>query len=144
MLSWLFKSKQSWEEELRLKSLKYFNPLDIAQEQNILFSQYVEKIKDFRQQFVIQQNLPKFTQYDLPKEDISLESFSNYSRDNIGIEIIGELLGSELFSWFWGLLILWFLSNLGFVISEKKNWMSYKFLIIRNRNCHISHLKLQK
>lgn len=107
MISWLFKSKQSWEEELRLKSLKYFNPLDIAQDQNILFSQYVGKIKNLRQQFVIQQNLPKFTQYDLPNENISLEAFSNYSRDNIGIEILGELLGTKLFSWFIGFCLTW-------------------------------------
>lgn len=107
MLSWLFKSKQSWEEELRLKSLKYFNPLDLAQEQNALFSQYVEKIKSLRQQFVVQQNLPKYSQYDLPKEDISLEAFSNYSRDNIGIEIMGELLGTKLFSWFIGFCLTW-------------------------------------
>lgn len=128
MLTWLFKSKQSWEDELRLKSSKYFNPLDIAQEQNVLFSQYVEKIKNLRQQFLVQQNLPKYAQYDLPKEDISLAAFSNYSRDNIGIEIIGELLGSELFSWFLGLLILWILSNIGLVMPEKKFGCLVSFL----------------
>ena len=30
MFSWLFKSKQSWEEELKLKSSKYFNSITFS------------------------------------------------------------------------------------------------------------------
>lgn len=107
MFSWLFKSKQSWEDELKLKSTKYFNSLDLEQEQNALYVQYVSKIKNLRQQFVSQDQLPKYTQFDLPKENISLAALSAHSRDNIGIEIIGELLGTKLFSWFLGFCITW-------------------------------------
>lgn len=109
MFSWLFKSKQSWEDELKLKSSKYFNSLDLEQEQNALYLQYVSKIKNLRQQFASRNQLPQYTQFDLPKETISLEALSTHSRDNIGIEIIGELLGTKLFSWFLGFCITWLL-----------------------------------
>ena len=107
MLSWLFSSKDSWNEELNLKSSKYFNTLDLEQEQNTLYIQYLNKIKGLRQQFVSQQQLPTYTQFDLPKERISLEAFSKHTQSNIGIEAIGELLGSNLFSWFLGFAITW-------------------------------------
>lgn len=109
MFSWLFKSKQSWEDELNLKSSKYFNALDIEQEQNFLYLQYIDKIRNLRRQFLSQHQLPQYTQIDLPDEKISLDAFSNHSRDSIGIEIIGELLGSKLFAWFLGFVITWIL-----------------------------------
>lgn len=123
MFSWLFKSKQSWEEELNLKSAVYFDPLDLEQEQNKLYLQYISKIKNLRQQFVKQQQLPDFTQFDLPQEDISLEAFSNHSRNNIGIEVIGELLGTKLFSWFLGFVITWILVTLLGLPAGPPGWL---------------------
>lgn len=123
MFSWLFKSEQSWEDELNLKSTKYFNSLDIEQDQNSLYLQYVGKIRNLRQQFLSQHQLPQYTQIDLPDEKISLESFSNHSRDNIGIEIIGQLLGSELFAWFLGFVITWILITLFGLPTGPPGWL---------------------
>lgn len=107
MFSWLFKSKRSWEEELRLKSSKYFNTLDLEQEQSNLYVQYISQIKNLRQQFISNQGLPSYTNYELPAENISLEALSAHTRDNVGIEIIGEVLGSKVFSWLLGFFLTW-------------------------------------
>lgn len=123
MFSWLFKSKQSWEEELKLKSSKYFNTLDLEQEQNALYIQYIGKIKNLRQQFVSSQQLPQYTQFDLPPEEISLTAFSAHSRNNIGIEMIGELLGSKIFSWLLGFFITWLLVTVCGLPAGPPGWL---------------------
>lgn len=100
MFSWLFKSKQSWDDEMSVLSNIYFNPLDLKQEQNVLYLNYSNKLKNLRQQFLKEQRLPTYTQIDIPKEQISLELLSEHTRNNIVIEF-----GTELFEWFLGFII---------------------------------------
>ncbi len=101
MLSWLFKSKQSWDDEMSVLSNKYFNPLDLKQEQNGLYLNYSNKLKVLRKQFITEQQLPIYTQIDLPKEQISLDVLSSHTRNNVVIEF-----GTELFEWFLGFIIV--------------------------------------
>ena len=97
MFSWLFKSKQSWDDAMIVMSNKYFNSLDISQEQHALYLEYVKNIKEIRQQFLSDKGLPSYTQIDLPSETITLDAFSNHSRNNLAIEF-----GTEIFGWFLG------------------------------------------
>lgn len=108
MFSWMFKSKDSWDRELLLISKKYFNNLDNIQEQNQLYNAYAKQIKDLREQFLKTENLPEFTQINIPSEDISLAKLVEHSRNNIGIEIIGEFLGGSIFAWLLGIFLTWF------------------------------------
>lgn len=101
MLSWLFQSKQSWDDEMVVLSNKYFNSLDDQQEQYELFLQYSRKVKELRSQFKKENNLPFYKQLDLPIQDVSLGFWKGHTRNNIIIE-----LGTELFSWFLGFIIL--------------------------------------
>lgn len=101
MFAWLFKSKQSWNDEMRILSDKYFNSIDLNQEQHCLYVEYRNRIQNLRQQFIVSQNLPSYTQIELPKESITLDSFSNHARNNVAIE-----LGTELFEWFLGFVIV--------------------------------------
>lgn len=110
MFSWLFKSKDRWNEELNLISKKYFNNLDSQQEQNGLYNQYTAQIKGLRQQFLKSQDLPNYQQVDIPLEEISLDEFMDHARNNTGIEILGEFLGSSLFGWLLGIFITWLVS----------------------------------
>lgn len=112
MFSWLFKSKQSWDDEMLLLSNRYFNSLDIKQDHHSLYLSYTQKIKNLRKQFIASQKLPDFHTIDLPEEEISLTRLVDYTRNNIGIEVIGELLGTKLFSWFLGFIITWVLVTL--------------------------------
>jgi hypothetical protein len=112
MFSWLFKSKQSWDDEMSLLSNRYFNSLDIRQDHHSLYLSYTHKIKNLRKQFIVSQKLPDFQTIDLPEEEISLTRLADYTRNNIGIEVIGELLGTKLFSWFLGFIITWVLVTL--------------------------------
>ncbi|WP_289834955.1 hypothetical protein [uncultured Phocaeicola sp.] len=112
MFSWLFKSKQSWDDEMSLLSNRYFNSLDIKQDHHSLYLSYTQKIKNLRKQFIASQKLPDFHTVDLPEEEISLTRLADYTRNNIGIEVIGELLGTKLFSWFLGFIITWGLVTL--------------------------------
>lgn len=116
MFSWLFKSKDSWDEELNLISKKYFSNLDCQQEQSRLYNQYVTQIKGLRQQFLKSHNLPNYQQFDIPKEEISLDKLAEHSRNNLGIEILGEFLGSGLFGWLLVFAIASFLSLFGIAV----------------------------
>ena len=101
MFSWLFKSKQSWDDAMIVMSNKYFNSLDINQEQHALYIEYIKEIKEIRQQFLSSKGLPSYNQISLPSETITLDAFSEYSRNNLVIEF-----GTELFSWFLGFVIV--------------------------------------
>jgi len=101
MFSWLFKSKQSWNDEMSVLSNRYFNSLDINQEQHTLYVDYLKDIKNIRQQFISSKGLPSYIQIDLPSEKIALDSLSEHSRNNLVIEF-----GTELFSWFLGFVIV--------------------------------------
>lgn len=100
MFSWLFKSKESWNDEMNLMSKKYFNPLDGQQKEHEAFLKYQKMIKELRMQFAKKTNLPQYSQIDLPQEDVSLNSFSEHTRNNIAIEI-----GTEIFGWLLGFMI---------------------------------------
>ena len=100
MFSWLFKSRQSWDDAMIVMSNKYFNSLDVSQEQHALYLEYVKDIKEIRQQFLSVKGLPSYTQIDLPSETITLDAFSNHSRNNLVIEF-----GTELFGWFLGFVL---------------------------------------
>ncbi|MFR1491099.1 MAG: hypothetical protein ACLST5_14135 [Bacteroides uniformis] len=101
MFSWLFKSRQSWDDAMIVMSNKYFNSLDVSQEQHALYLEYVKDIKEIRQQFLSVKGLPSYTQIDLPSETITLDAFSNHSRNNLVIEF-----GTELFGWFLGFVLV--------------------------------------
>lgn len=101
MFSWLFKSKQSWDDAMIVMSNKYFNSLDVSQEQHALYLEYIKDIKEMRQQFLSVKGLPSYTQIDLPSETITLDAFSNYSRNNLVIEF-----GTEIFGWFLGFVLV--------------------------------------
>lgn len=101
MFSWLFKSKQSWDDAMIVMSNKYFNSLDVSQEQHALYLEYVKDIKEIRQQFLSVKGLPSYTQIDLPSETITLDAFSNHSRNNLVIEF-----GTEIFGWFLGFVLV--------------------------------------
>lgn len=101
MFSWLFKSRQAWDDEMNVLSNRYFNQLDINQEQYTLFTKYLEDIENLRRQFVSSNGYPAYTQIDLPSENIALSSLQEHSRNNLVIEV-----GTELFSWFLGFVIV--------------------------------------
>lgn len=101
MFSWLFKSKQSWDDAMIVMSNKYFNSLDVSQEQHTLYLKYVKDIKEIRQRFLSVNGLPPYTQIDLPSETITLDAFSNHSKNNLVIEF-----GTELFGWFLGFVLV--------------------------------------
>ena len=101
MFSWLFKSKQSWNDELRLMSNRYFNSLDINQEQQSLYDNYLKDIRNIRQQFISSEDLPKYTHIPLPTEAIALDALKDHSRNNLVIEF-----STELFGWFLGFIIV--------------------------------------
>lgn len=101
MISWLFSSKKGWNDDMNILSKRYFNPLDLYQEQHVLFLQYQDKIKNLRQQFASSRGLPSYHQFDIPEESISLDSFSEHTRNNIVIEF-----GTEVFEYLLGLIIV--------------------------------------
>lgn len=123
MFSWLFKSKQVWDDEMIVLSNKYFNTIDILQEQHILYLDYTKRISELRNQFIESKNIPAYSQIDLPSEKISLDSFSVHARNNIGIEVIGELLGTKLFSWFLGFVITWILVTILGLPTGPPGWL---------------------
>lgn len=123
MFSWLFKSKEKWNEELQLISKKYFNNLDNLQEQRELYSRYSNQIRELRQQFLISQNLPTFYQINVPSEEISLDKFIDHSRNNVGIEVLSEFLGGSMFSWLMGIFLTWFCVSVLGLFGGPPGWL---------------------
>lgn len=117
MFSYLFESKQGWEDEMRLKSEKYFGSLNIEQNAYTLFEFYQKDIANLRKRFWNRSNnniLPKHQSLNLPDKRISLGELTSHSRNNIVIEIISEgleKLGSLLLYPFFVWLLSLFLPN---------------------------------
>lgn len=101
MFSWLFSSRQAWDDKMRLLSQRYFTTLDINQQQHELYMQYVSEISSIRQQFISSSNLPVYTQLELPSSNISLDFLAEHSRNNLIIEF-----GTEIFSWLLAFIII--------------------------------------
>lgn len=112
MFSYLFKSKQSWLDEMRLTSNKYFRTLNTEQDANNLFLNYKKDIINLRKRFkekYTKTELPTHAPLDLPEVSISLSELSNHSRNNIVIEVVSEGI-EKIASWLLYPFILWLLS----------------------------------
>lgn len=129
MFSYIFSSRQSWEDKLRLKTDKYFSPINTEKEVNNLYADYQKDIKNLRNQFLV--NNPtigmhqKFQNLEIPSKDITLKALDNHSRNNVVLEI-AEWVLECLF----GLFIAWLLFTiLGIKVSDEKKKSKIKFII---------------
>lgn len=114
MYSYIFKSKQDWEDEMRLKSEKYFGSLNVEQDAYNLYLSYQNDISNLRKRFGVRnknKKLPIHQSLNLPDRRISLGELTNHSRNNIAIEIISEGI-EKLASWLIYPFIAWILSLL--------------------------------
>ena len=112
MFSYLFKSKQGWEDEMRLKSGKYFGSLNIEQNAYSLFESYQKDVSNLRKRFWNRSNnktLPLHPKLNLPDKRISLGELTYHSRNNVIIEIISEGL-EKMATWLIYPFIVWALS----------------------------------
>lgn len=103
MWDYFFKSQQEWEDELLLKSNIYFSSLNIEQQAETLFEDYIKDIAALRGKFVESQGQKQKHDYirlDLPEKDINLMAIKEHARNNILIEISEEFL-----EWLLGLAI---------------------------------------
>lgn len=129
MFSYIFSSRQSWEDKLRLKTDKYFSPISTEKEVNNLYADYQKDIKNLRNQFLV--NNPtigmhqKFQNLEIPSKDITLKALDNHSRNNVALEV-AEWVLECLF----GLFIAWLLFTiLGIKVSDEKKKSKIKFII---------------
>ena len=114
MFSYLFQSKQEWEDEMRLKSEKFFGSLNIEQDAYTLFKSYQKDVSNLRKRFWNRSNsktLPFHQKLNLPDKRISLGELTIHSRNNIIIEIISEGL-EKMATWLIYPFIVWALSLL--------------------------------
>lgn len=98
----LFMSEQRWNEDMALKSQRYFSPINTEGEILARFEQYKTDILAIRSHFVESESTldPEFSFVALPDSDVSLQALHSYSRNNLLIDI-----SSELLDWLLGLLI---------------------------------------
>ena len=104
MIDYIFKSDQEWEDEMLLKSQKYFGSLNIEQEANTLFESHVDAIKKLRARFIESNNyerLPKYQNLCLPDRNVNLMALKKHAERNLIIEI-----GEEFLKWFLGITVL--------------------------------------
>lgn len=89
MFDYIFKDDAKWQEELRLKSNKYFNNLDLEQEVALLYKNHVDEINKLRSSFYQTKrtvNMPESINLDLPKENVDLMGMKNHTGNNMLIE----------------------------------------------------------
>lgn len=108
MFSYIFSSRQSWEDKLRLKTDKYFSPISTEKEVNNLYADYQKDIKNLRNQFLV--NNPtigmhqKFQNLEIPSKDITLKALDNHSRNNIVLGAL-EMMEKKLIMLFCNFII---------------------------------------
>lgn len=108
MFSYIFSSRQSWEDKLRLKTDKYFSPISTEKEVNNLYADYQKDIKNLRNQFLV--NNPtigmhqKFQNLEIPSKDITLKALDNHSRNNIVLGAL-EMMETKLIMLFCNFII---------------------------------------
>lgn len=89
MFDYIFKNEAKWQEELRLKSNKYFNNLDLEQEVAFLYKNHVDEINKLRSSFYQTKrtvNMPESISLDLPKENVDLMGMKDHTGNNMLIE----------------------------------------------------------
>lgn len=102
MFRYFLKSKEQWDDDLIVKSNKYFNSLEIESDIEALTQRHLADVKAIRERFVMAKlNLPTVDKVSIPQQEVSLGGFLNHTRNNIGIEI-----GTEILEWLLGLLIV--------------------------------------
>ena len=148
MIDYIFKSNQEWEDEMLLKSQKYFSALDIEQAANSLFESHINEINSLRSRFVESNKYEKLQQFqslNLPDREVNMMSLKKHAERNLIIEIGGEFL-----RWFLVVTIIAFIS---FVIGLVKPpvWIATVILIIlsciltyRNDNKLLDSLRAQE
>ncbi|MRM83898.1 hypothetical protein [Riemerella anatipestifer] len=109
MFSYIFSSKQTWEDKLRVKSDKYFNNISTEQEINLLYNEYRNDVGNLRNQFLVKNKnvgkLERFQKLDIPNELVTLNVIREHSRNNLIIEF-GEGVLELLFGLFIGWIIV--------------------------------------
>ena len=120
MFGYLFRSKEKWEDKLRLESDKYFSTLEIEQEANELYMEHVAYVKQLRERLKKKKNMeisePLIT---LPQQDIYLGDLRSHSGTNVLIEmgtIIAEWLLRIFIVWIIGLICV-FIPVVGWIIT---------------------------
>ena len=90
--SYIFQSRQTREDKMRVKTQKYFNTLDVEQEAQELFLLYKKDVENLRARYANTmfpgQKMPSL---DLPKSQIDLVDMDEYSGNNIIIDIFAEI-----------------------------------------------------
>lgn len=112
MFGYLFRSKEKWEDKLRLESDKYFSTLEIEQEANELYMEHVAYVKQLRERFTRTKNMeisePLIT---LPQQDIYLGDLRSHSGTNVLIEV-----GTNIAEWLLRICIVWIIGLVCVVI----------------------------
>ena len=103
MFGYIFRSKEKWENNLRLESDKYFNTLDIEQEANDLYVEHVAYVKQLRERFA-RTNDMKISEplVILPQQDIYLGDLRGHAGTNVLIEV-----STEIAQWLLRIFIMW-------------------------------------
>lgn len=90
--SYIFQSRQTREDNMRVKTQKYFNTMDVEQDAQELFLLYREDVENLRARYannMLQgQEMPTL---DLPKQQIELVNMDEYARNNIIIDIFADI-----------------------------------------------------
>lgn len=90
--SYIFQSRQTRQDKMRVKTQKYFNSMDVEQDAQELFLLYREDVENLRARYA-KNKLPgqKMPTLDLPKQQIELVDMDEYARNNIIIDVFAEI-----------------------------------------------------
>ena len=90
--SYIFQSRQTRQDKMRVKTQKYFNSMDVEQDAQELFLLYKEDVENLRARYV-NKTVPgqKMPTLDLPKQQIELVDMDEYARNNIIIDMFAEI-----------------------------------------------------
>lgn len=106
MFAYIIESDDEWNDEMQLKSNKYFNTLEIDNDIQFLYERYKTDLKNIRERFIRENKaLPNWKTVHLPERQISLASFGTHTRNNIAIEIATEII-QPILAWLVGLMLV--------------------------------------
>lgn len=106
MFRFLLKSKETWDDDMIVKSNRYFNSLEIESDIVLLNQKHLTDIKDIRERFMnANKQLPDVKKIDLPEQQVSLAAFSNHTRNNMFIEIGSDII-QPILGWLLSFIIV--------------------------------------
>ena len=102
MFAYIFTSSETLKREWKIKSQKYFSPLEVRSEFYTITQAHTNNVNALRKQLWMElstKNDINISEQKIPNTSVDLTSMINHARNNIAIEVTEKILELTLIAW---------------------------------------------